>query len=111
MGAVYTKSIFPTDPTIFSSSGAYNFTLSFQHDITSDYILKITMPRTLPVLQKAACPVVGLGKAYTCSADSANGVITIAGIVDVGKTLPAKTDIMFSVGQSIQNPGAFIAPG
>jgi len=29
MGAVYGKSIFPTDPTIFSSLGAYNFTLSF----------------------------------------------------------------------------------
>ena len=111
MGAVYCKNIVPTDPTIFSSQGAYNFTMSFQHPVTSDYILKITMPRLLPVLQKAACPVVGLGSVYTCNADSANSVITLSGMVDAGKTLPAKTDITFSIGQSIQNPGAFVAPG
>ena len=29
MGAVYGKSVFPSDPTIFSSLGRYNFTLSF----------------------------------------------------------------------------------
>lgn len=29
MGAVYGKSIYPTVPTIFTSTGAYNFTLSF----------------------------------------------------------------------------------
>tara|TARA_B110000285_G_C15138949_1_gene629296 strand:+ start:964 stop:1623 length:660 start_codon:yes stop_codon:yes gene_type:complete len=111
MGAVYTKNILPTDPTIFSSLGAYNFTVSFQHDVTSDYILAITMPRALPVLQKSACPAVGLGSTYTCAADSANSLITLSGLVDVGKTLAAKTDITFSIGQSIQNPGAFIAPG
>jgi len=69
------------------------------------------MPRTLPVLQKAACPVFGLGSTYTCNADSANSVITLTGLVDAGKTLPALTDLTFSIGQSIQNPGAFIAPG
>ena len=29
MGAVYVTNILPTDPTIFSSLGAYNFTISF----------------------------------------------------------------------------------
>lgn len=97
MGDVYCYSVIPTDPTIFSSLGAYNFTMAFQHDIPSDYILHITLPNTIPVLQKAGCPVVGLGSPYTCAADSANGIITISGLVDPGKTLPAMTNITFSI--------------
>jgi hypothetical protein len=69
------------------------------------------MPRALPVLQKSACPVLGLGSAYTCTADSASGTITLTGLVSAGKTLAAETDLTFSIGQSIQNPGGFVAPG
>lgn len=85
--------------------------MAFQHDVPSDYILKITLPSAIPVLQKAGCPVIGLGSSYTCAADSANGVITLTGLADPGKFLPAMTNITFSIQRTLQNPGAFIAPG
>jgi hypothetical protein len=74
-----------------------------------DYALEITVPRTLVVLQKAGCGVVGLGAAYLCAGDASGNMITLRGLVTT--TLTADKPITFSVQQVIQNPGTFIAPG
>jgi hypothetical protein len=73
--------------------------------------LKIYIAPKISVLQKSGCPVDGLGTGYTCAADSANGLIILTGLVDPGKILPSMTNITFTIKQTLQNPGAFIAPG
>lgn len=54
-GIVTVTDIMPTEGMIYSSAGAYNFTMSFQHPILDTYALEITVPKTLGVLQKAGC--------------------------------------------------------
>ena len=108
-GVVTVTRIMPTDGMIYSSAGAYNFTMSFQHPILATYALEITVPRTLQVLQKAGCGVLGLGTAYLCAGDASGNMITLRGLAT--STLAADKPITFSVQQVIQNPGTFIAPG
>jgi hypothetical protein len=109
-GVVTVTRIMPTDGMIYSSAGAYNFTMSFQHPILATYALEITVPRTLQVLQKAGCGVLGLGASYLCAGDASGNMITLRGLVG-SSTLASGTPISFSVQQVIQNPGTFIAPG
>ena len=95
---------------IYSSAGAYNFTMTFEHPILDTYALEITVPKTLQVLQKAGCGVVGLGPSYLCAGDASGNIITLRGLVGAVTLLSGKT-LTFSVQQVIQNPGTFIAPG
>jgi hypothetical protein len=54
-GVVAVTEIMPTEGMIYASTGAYNFTMSFQHPMLDTYALEITVPKTLSVLQKAGC--------------------------------------------------------
>ena len=97
------------DREIYSTIGAYQFKWSAQHDITVDYLLRITMPTGVTVQQKAGCSVIGfISTTYKCNSDGANNQIVITNLVSA--TVAAGTVFVFTV-DSITNPSEFINLG
>ena len=97
------------DREIYSTIGSYQFKWSAEHDVTPEYLLRITMPSGVTVQQKTGCSVIGfIYTGYKCNSDGANNQIVITNLV--ASTVTAGTVFIFTV-DSITNPSEFIDLG